>query len=39
LNDAAVEVSKGSPLALPLAKSRVIPLIVVKLIATGEQTG
>jgi len=39
LFDAAVEVSKGVPLAVPLSKSRVIPLIVIKLITTGEQTG
>jgi|GEM_PF-546496 len=39
LENAAVEVSKGVPLAVPLSRSRVIPLIVVKLIATGEQTG
>jgi type IV pilus assembly protein PilC len=39
LYNAAIEVSKGVPLAIPLSKSRVIPLIVVKLIATGEQTG
>jgi|PlaIllAssembly_1097288.scaffolds.fasta_scaffold16239_2 type IV pilus assembly protein PilC len=39
LENAAVEVSKGVPLAVPLSRSRVIPIIVVKLIATGEQTG
>ena len=39
LYNAAIEVSKGVPLAIPLSKSKVIPLIVVKLIATGEQTG
>lgn len=39
LEDAATEVSKGVPLAVPLSRSRVIPMIVVKLIATGEQTG
>lgn len=39
LENAAVEVSKGVPLAVPLSRSRVIPTIVVKLIATGEQTG
>jgi type IV pilus assembly protein PilC len=39
LENAATDVSKGLPLAVPLAKSPVIPLIVVKLIATGEQTG
>lgn len=39
LENAAVEVSKGVPLAVPLSRSRVIPVIVVKLIATGEQTG
>lgn len=39
LENAATEVAKGVPLAVPLSRSRVIPLIVVKLIATGEQTG
>jgi type IV pilus assembly protein PilC len=39
LYNAANEVSKGVPLAVPLSKSKVIPLIVVKLISTGEQTG
>ncbi len=39
LENAALEVAKGVPLAVPLARSQVIPLIVVKLIATGEQTG
>jgi type IV pilus assembly protein PilC len=36
---AAQEVAKGTPLAPPLAKSKVIPLIVVRMISTGEQTG
>jgi len=36
---AALEVSKGQPIAVPLARSKVIPLIVVRLIATGEETG
>ncbi len=39
LEEAATEVAKGVPLAVPLSRSRVIPTIVVKLIATGEQTG
>ncbi|MFQ5492617.1 MAG: type II secretion system F family protein [Candidatus Dojkabacteria bacterium] len=39
LQYAAQEVAKGSPLAPPLAKSKIIPLIVVKMIATGEETG
>ena len=39
LEEAAIEVAKGVPLAVPLSRSRVIPTIVVKLIATGEQTG
>lgn len=39
LENAAVDVSKGVPLAVPLSNSRVIPIIVVRLIATGEQTG
>jgi type IV pilus assembly protein PilC len=39
LKKAAVEVAKGVPISIPLAKSKVIPIIAVKLIATGEQTG
>jgi type IV pilus assembly protein PilC len=35
----AQEVAKGSPIAPPLAKSKVIPIIVVRMIATGEETG
>jgi len=36
---AADRVSKGSPISVPLAKSGVIPTMVIKMIATGEQTG
>lgn len=36
---AAQEVAKGSPLAPPLAKNKVVPLIVIRMIATGEETG
>ena len=39
LRKAAIEVAKGVPISIPLAKSKVIPVIAVKLIATGEQTG
>lgn len=39
LRKAAIEVAKGVPISIPLAKSKVIPIIAVKLIATGEQTG
>lgn len=35
----AEKVSKGSSIALSLAKSDVIPNIVIKMIATGEDTG
>jgi type IV pilus assembly protein PilC len=35
----AEKVSKGSAIALSLAKSDVIPSIVIKMIATGEDTG
>jgi len=33
------EVSKGVSLSIPLAKSGVFPLVYVRMIATGEQTG
>jgi len=39
LKKAAIEVAKGVPISIPLAKSKVIPVLAVKLIATGEQTG
>ena len=39
LSDAALEVSKGVPLVVPFSRSRVLPIIVTKLIGTGEQTG
>jgi type IV pilus assembly protein PilC len=39
LKKAAVEVAKGVPISIPFARSKVIPVIAVKLIATGEQTG
>ncbi len=35
----AEEVSKGVPLAVPLANSAVFPLIYIRLVSTGEQTG
>lgn len=39
LTSSAEKVSKGSSIALSLAKSDVIPSIVIKMIATGEDTG
>lgn len=39
INDAATEVLKGSALSVPLAKSKVFPLIMIKMISTGEETG
>lgn len=39
VNDAIENVSKGVPLAVPLANSGVFPLILIRMIATGEQTG
>lgn len=36
---AAAEVLKGSPISIPLAKSEVFPLVMLKMIATGEETG
>lgn len=35
----AEKVSKGSAIAVSLAKANVIPIIVIKMIATGEDTG
>jgi len=35
----AERVSKGSPISAPLAKSGVIPIMALKMIATGEDTG
>lgn len=35
----AQKVSKGSAIAVSLAKANVIPIIVIKMIATGEDTG
>ncbi len=37
--DTIPEVSKGTPLAIPLAKSGIFPLLYVRMIATAEQTG
>ncbi len=39
LTEASVEVSKGIPLAVPLSRSKYIPIIVSQMIATGEETG
>lgn len=33
------DVSKGVPLAVPLAKSNVFPLLYTRMVSTGEQTG
>jgi type IV pilus assembly protein PilC len=33
------EVSKGVPLAVPLAKTEVFPLLYTRMVSTGEQTG
>lgn len=37
--EAREEVIKGNSLSLPLAKSKVFPLVLVKMLATGEETG
>lgn len=39
LTNAVVDVSKGTPLAASLVKKDVIPTIVIKMIAIGEDTG
>lgn len=39
VNLAATEVLRGNTIAVPLAKANVFPLIMLKMIATGEQTG
>lgn len=39
LLDAADKVAKGNTLSAPLAASKIIPIMVVKMIATGEETG
>jgi type IV pilus assembly protein PilC len=36
---AADRVSKGSPLAVSLVKGNIVPIMVIKMIATGEDTG
>lgn len=36
---AATEVSKGNSISIPLAESEVFPLTMVKMMATGEETG
>jgi len=36
---AAQEVAKGQQIAGPLGRNKVVPLIVLKMIATGEETG
>jgi type IV pilus assembly protein PilC len=37
--DTIEEVSKGVPLAVPLAKTGIFPLLYIRMISTGEQTG
>lgn len=39
VKDAASEVKKGAPLAVPISKSEVFPLIVSNMIGVGEETG
>jgi type IV pilus assembly protein PilC len=39
IEDSIEEVSKGVPMAVPLAKSGIFPLIFIRMISTGEQTG
>ncbi len=39
LFDTADAVSKGSTISVPLAEHRIFPIMVVKMIATGEETG
>ncbi|MFC1780106.1 type II secretion system F family protein [Patescibacteria group bacterium] len=39
LKEAALEVEKGIPLAVPVSKNEDFPLIVSRIIATGENTG
>ena len=39
IQQAADEVLKGNPMAIPLAKDDVIPLVMLKMVATGEETG
>ena len=39
LHEAAKEVEKGVPLAVPISKNEDFPLIVSRIIATGESTG
>jgi type IV pilus assembly protein PilC len=37
--DAKTEIEKGIPLALPIARSKVFPMIVSQMIAVGEESG
>jgi type IV pilus assembly protein PilC len=39
VKDLTEKVAKGVPLAVPIAESGIFPLIYVRMIATGEQTG
>ncbi len=39
LEDAAADVTKGIPFAVPVSKSKFVPIIVSQMIATGEETG
>lgn len=39
VRSAAIQVAKGNSLTIPLAKNEVFPLILLKMLATGEETG
>jgi type IV pilus assembly protein PilC len=39
VENAAIEVTKGTPISVPLASGKVFPEILLKIIATGEDTG
>jgi type IV pilus assembly protein PilC len=39
VENAALAVSKGNNLSIPLAKGEVFPLMLLKMLATGEETG
>ena len=39
MTQAAIDVSKGSPFAVSLSKSEVIPIMLIKMVAIGEETG
>jgi type IV pilus assembly protein PilC len=39
IKNAAVQVAKGNPITIPLAREEVFPLMLLKMLATGEETG